>query len=203
MIDFELAAGIKGFMHDNEAELLHQTALEAAPSGPLLEIGSYCGKSAYFIALACKEKHSILFSVDHHRGSEEQQKGEEYFDPDLFDKEAGRINTLPVFEKTINRASLSDVVVPIVAESQTAGRMWATPVAMLFIDGGHGLEDALGDYNTWEKHIIKNGFLVIHDIFFDPEKGGQAPRTIYEKALESGKYKESAFIETLGVLRRL
>ena len=203
MIDFEFASNIKGFMHDDEALLLYQTSLKAAESGALLEIGSYCGKSAYFIGLAAKEQHSILFSVDHHKGSEEQQAGQEYFDPDLFDTKINRINTLPLFENTIETASLEEFIVPIVAESAIAGKMWATPLSMLFIDGGHSLEDALEDYNTWEKHIIQNGFLVIHDIFSDPDKGGQAPRLVYEKALKSGKYQKYAFTTTLGVLRRL
>ncbi len=203
MIDFKLASQIKGFMDDEEALLLYQTALKAARSGALLEIGSYCGKSAYFIGVACKEKNSILFSVDHHRGSEEQQIDQEYFDPDLFDEKANRINTFPLFEKTIKKASLDDVVVPIVAMSKIAGKMWSTPLSMLFIDGGHSLDDALEDYHTWEKHIVPNGFLVIHDIFFDPEKGGQAPRTLYEKACASGKYEKFAFEKTLGVLKRL
>ncbi|MCK5348605.1 MAG: class I SAM-dependent methyltransferase, partial [Desulfobacula sp.] len=139
----------------------------------------------------------------HHKGSEEQQPGQEYFDPDLFDENANRINTLPLFEKTIEKASLEDYVVAIVAESATAGKMWLTPLSMLFIDGGHSLEDALKDYNTWEKHIIPNGFLVIHDVFYNPEEGGQAPRIVYEKALNSGKYQKYAFEKTLGVLKRL
>ncbi len=203
MIDFEFASTIKGFMHDDEALLLYQTSLKAAKSGPILEIGSYCGKSAYFIGLACKEKNVILFSIDHHKGSEEQQPGQEYFDPDLFDKNANRINTLPLFESTIEKASLEGSVVPIVAESSVAGKMWSTDLSMLFIDGGHSIEDVLEDYNIWEKHILKDGFLVIHDIFSNPEEGGQAPRIVYEKALESGKYEKYAFKETLGVLKRL
>ncbi|MCP3901374.1 MAG: class I SAM-dependent methyltransferase, partial [Desulfobacteraceae bacterium] len=183
MIDFEFASTIKGFMHDDEALLLYQTSLKAAEKGPILEIGSYCGRSAYFIGLACKEKNAILFSVDHHKGSEEQQPGQEYFDPDLFDKNANRINTLPLFENTIKKASLENSVAPIVAESSVAGKMWSTDLSMLFIDGGHSIEDVLEDYNIWEKHILKDGFLVIHDIFSNPEAGGQAPRIVYEKAL--------------------
>ncbi len=203
MIDFKFASNIKGFMHDDEALLLYQTSLKAAGSGALLEIGSYCGKSAYFIGLAAKEKDSVLFSIDHHKGSEEQQMGQEYFDPDLFDTKTNRINTLPLFEKTIEKASLKDNVVAIVAESSIAGKMWSTPLSMLFIDGGHSLDDVLKDYDTWEKHIIHDGFLVIHDIFYDPEKGGQAPRIVYEKAIDSGKYQEYSFEKTLGVLKRL
>jgi predicted O-methyltransferase YrrM len=204
MINLKFASTIKGFMHDDEALALYQTALLAADlSHPLLEIGSYCGKSAYFIGVAARKKNGILFSIDHHKGSIEQQPGQEYFDPDLFDDKKGRINTLPLFEETINKADLVDFIVPIVTNSQIAGKMWSTPLSMVFIDGGHSLEDALEDYLIWEQFIIKGGFLVIHDIFFDPEKGGQAPRIVYEKALKSGKYEKYTLEKTLGVLKRL
>lgn len=202
-IDFKFSTTIKGFMADHEAICLHETALEASKLGPCLEIGSYCGKSAYFIGTACKQTDGILYSVDHHRGSEEQQPGEEYFDTDLFDPELNRINTFRHFWKTLEQAELLESVVPIVASSTAAGRMWATQIAMLFIDGGHTLEAAMGDYETWSKHIMPGGFLVIHDIFMDPSQGGQAPRQVYEKALESGLYKAFDLVGTLGVLRRL
>ena len=189
-------------MDEAEAKALHTISLEAALKGPIVEIGSYCGKSAYVIGTACREKKSVLFSVDHHRGSEEQQPGEEYFDPDLFDKKLSRVNTLPFFQETLNRTGLEDVVLPIVASSFTAGKMWKTPISMLFIDGGHSFEAAYTDYRTWGEHIVAGGFLVIHDIFSDPEKGGQAPRKVYETALDSGKYEPHDMIKTLGILKR-
>lgn len=202
MIDFEFAAVIKGFMADDEAQKLYDTALEAASLGPCLEIGSYCGKSAYFIGLACKKREAILFSVDHHRGSEEQQPDEEYFDPELFDQGLGRVNTFNFFQQTLELAGLISTVVPLVAESTTAARMWSTPLSLLFIDGGHSFEAASNDFRSWAPHIMDGGFLVIHDIFFDPDLGGQAPRKIYESALASGDYEAVSLTQTLGVLRR-
>lgn len=200
-IDIEFAATIKGFMADEEAVKLYETALIAAELGPCLEIGSYCGKSAYFLGTACKEKQGILFSIDHHRGSEEQQPGEEYFDPDLFDKTLHRVNTFNLFQDTLERAGLGDCVVPIVAGSSVAGRLWSTPISLLFIDGGHSFEAASNDFRLWSPHIVKHGFLVIHDIFFDPAEGGQAPRQIYEMALASGKFELISITNTLGVLK--
>ncbi|MBF0301668.1 MAG: class I SAM-dependent methyltransferase [Desulfamplus sp.] len=202
-IDFALSNTIKGFMADNEAIRLHNVALEASKLGPCVEIGSYCGKSAYFIGTACKQNNSILYSVDHHTGSEEQQPGEEYFDPELYDLELKRINTFRFFWNTLERTGLIENVVPIVASSEVAGKMWSTPVAMLFIDGGHSFAAAMNDYTIWSKHIIKSGFLVIHDIFMDPSKGGQAPRQVYETALESGLYKPLEMTDTLGVLYKI
>ena len=202
MIDFDVWDSIKGFMDEDEAKRLYSVALKAADDGPVLEIGSYCGKSAYIIGSACKEKNSILFSIDHHKGSEEQQPDEAYFDPDLFDLKLSRVNTFPFFQKTISRTFLEDTVVPIVATSSTAGKMWKTPISMLFIDGGHSFEGVHKDYLTWACHIKPNGFLVIHDVFKDPEKGGQAPRQVYEIAIASGNYEELEMTKTLGVLKR-
>ncbi len=189
-------------MADEEADRLYRTALDAATLGPCLEIGSYCGKSAYFIGLACKQRRGVLFSVDHHRGSEEQQPGEQYFDPELFDERHGRINTFHFFQQTLERAGLLATVVPVVSDSATAARMWSTPLSLVFIDGGHTFEAASDDLRLWSPHIMNDGFLVIHDIFFDPAKGGQAPRKIYEKALASGDYDPVSMTQTLGVLQK-
>ncbi len=190
-------------MHDQEVARLYNVALEASSMGPLLEIGSYCGRSAVVIGQACKENDAILFSIDHHRGSEEQQPGEEYFDPDLYDPSVARVNTFPFFRNTLAQAQLEDTVVPIVASSAVVGRMWATPLAMVFIDGGHSFEAAHTDLTIWSPHLMTGGYLVIHDIFFDPEAGGQPPRQIYESAIATGSYDVLEMTKTLGVLRRI
>lgn len=201
-IDFDVWQDIKGFMDKEEAIRLYHIALLASKNGPVLEIGSYCGKSAYIIGSACKKNHSILFSIDHHNGSEEQQPGEAYFDPDLLDPIRSMVNTFPFFQETLHRTGLENTVVPIVAWSHIAGKMWKTPISMLFIDGGHSFESACQDFLTWSCHIQPNGFLVIHDIFNDPEKGGQAPRKIYEMAVQSDNYEQLEMTKTLGVLKR-
>ena len=171
--------------------------------GPCLEIGSYCGKSTVYLGTACREKESILFSIDHHRGSEEQQPGEEYYDADLFDPDSGLIDTFKEFRKSIAEAGLEDTVVSIVARSEVAARRWSTPLGMVFIDGGHSIESAFKDYSCWVSHIVTGGFLAIHDIFPDPTKGGQAPFTVYKLALSSGLFEACPMIKTLGILRRL
>ncbi len=202
-IDFAFLNSIKGFMDDDEVIRLFELAEEAATRGPVLEIGSYCGRSAAIIGQACKENNSVLFSIDHHTGSEEQQPGEEYFDPDLYDERTCGVNTLPFFRETLSRAGLEETVVPIVSTSAVAGRLWQTSLSMVFIDGGHSFEAAHTDFVTWSPHLKSGGYLVIHDIFFNPEEGGQAPRQVYETALATGQYEELAMTKTLGVLRQL
>jgi predicted O-methyltransferase YrrM len=201
-MDEKLINNIKGFLDIREGKALYDIALEASRYGPCLEIGSYCGKSTVCIGSACKKNNGILFSIDHHQGSEEQQPGEEYFDSELFDPGTSRVDTFKTFRETIKKAGLTDTVVPMVCCSELAGRQWATPLSLVFIDGGHSYEAVFTDYNTWAGHVIPNGYLLIHDIFKDPEKGGQAPYLVYKLAVASGFFKELLMIKTLGVLKR-
>ncbi len=202
MIDIKLLDTIKGFMDDDEAVRLFELADQASGMGPVLEIGSYCGRSAAIMGGACQKNKGVLYSIDHHIGSEEQQPGEEYFDPELFDARTGGVNTLPFFRETLTKTNLEDTVIPIVSTSVVAGKMWQTPLSMVFIDGGHSFDSAYNDFLTWSPHLLTKGFLVIHDIFLDIAKGGQAPRQVYEKAIGTGMYTELPMTKTLGVLQR-
>jgi hypothetical protein len=193
---------LKGFLSKREAHRLYELAREASQRGPCLEVGSYCGKSSAYIGLGCKKSGGILFSIDHHEGSEEQQPGQEYFDPELWDAKTGKINTFPLFYQVINKVGLADTVVPIVSKSAVAARFWTTPVSLIFIDGGHTFEAAFADYNSWVSHLMSNGYFAIHDIFPDKNRGGQAPRCIYNMAVDSGLFEELPRVHTLGILRR-
>lgn len=196
-------ATVKGFLAADEAEALHMHALHTAAIGPALEIGSYCGKSTVYIGLACQQRGNILYAVDHHRGSEEHQLGEEYHDPELYDTHAGLMDTFREFRRVMRIAKLEDTVVPIVAPSTVASRRWATPLGLVFIDGGHSMEAALNDYRSWSSHVASGGILAIHDIFPNPAEGGQAPYEIYKLACASGLFEVLPMVNTLGLLRRL
>lgn len=201
-IDELLKRDCKGFLAEDEARRLYELARAAAPMGPCLEIGSYCGRSAAFLGTGCREAGGVLFSVDHHRGSEEQQPGQAYFDPELLDPATARIDTLPLFRRMIRELGLEETVIPIIGRSALVARFWRTPLSLLFIDGGHAFEAVYGDYSAWASHLIPGGYLVIHDLFPDPAKGGQAPYFVYTLALASGLFVELPQTGTLGVLRR-
>ena len=197
-----LLQDVKGFLGEEEGRRIYTLALEVGGRGPCLEIGSYCGKSTLYLGAACRESGSILFSVDHHRGSEEQQPGEEYFDPELWDPRSRSIDTLPTFRRTIARAGLEAVVVPLVCSSAVAARALATPLSLVFIDGGHAEETVRADYLGWSEYLISGGYLLFHDVFVDPARGGQAPFTVYRQARDDGRFDALSMTETLGVLRR-
>lgn len=194
---------IKGFLSEQEAQALYRSALAESRRGPVLEIGSYCGKSTVVLGTACQRQGSVLYAVDHHRGSEEHQKGEFFHDPDLYDAQEEQFDSFKEFRRNIARAGLNDTVVPLVSSSDVASRCWNTPLAMVFIDGGHSLEAALTDYRCWAGHIQRGGILAIHDLFDKPEEGGQAPIAIYRLALASGLFSQLERADSLALLRRL
>lgn len=194
---------VKGFLDADEGSALYAAALETARLGPCLEIGSYCGKSTVYLGQACKNSGAILYAIDHHRGSEEHQLGEEYHDPQLYDVQFEKMDSFREFRHTLARAQLEDVVVPIVAPSALAARHWAIPLGMVFIDGGHSMAAALTDYRCWAPHVVRGGLLAIHDVFPDPADGGRPPFEIWQLAQQSGLFEAMPLIKTLGLLRRL
>ncbi|WP_460852242.1 class I SAM-dependent methyltransferase [Nocardioides montaniterrae] len=192
----------KGFMPEDEGAALHRIALERLPHGPALEVGTYCGKSAIYLGAAARATSGTVFTVDHHRGSEENQAGWEHHDPSVVDPEFDKMDTLGQFRKNIARAGLEDQVVAIVGSSTTVGRHWKTPLSLLFIDGGHGEQPATDDYETWTPHVMPGGYLAIHDVFENPEDGGRPPyERIYLPALAHG-FTEVEAVGSLRVLRR-
>ncbi|MGK5730486.1 class I SAM-dependent methyltransferase [Streptomyces sp. URMC 124] len=194
----------KGFMPLDEGLALHAAAEEAARLAlPLLEVGTYCGRSTILLAAAAREAGVTAVTVDHHRGSEEQQPGWEYHDASLVDEAVGRMDTLPSFRRTLHQAGLEEHVVAIVGRSPLAASLWAAPLGLVFIDGGHTDEHATADYEGWAPHLAPGGLLVIHDVFPDPADGGQAPYRVYRRALESGEFTEVSVTRSLRVLRRV
>jgi predicted O-methyltransferase YrrM len=200
----EVARGAKGFMPDEEGMALHHAALVAGRSGlgPLLEIGTYCAKSAVYLGAAAKASGSVLFTLDHHRGSEEMQAGWPDHDPDVVDPATGTMDTLPWARRALRDAGLEEGVVLLVGDSATAARGWSGSLSLLFIDGGHGRDVAWSDYLSWAPKVAMGGTLAIHDVFANPEDGGQVPYDLYRAALTSGEYEESGATGSLRLLHR-
>lgn len=202
--ELRVAEAARGFMPADEGLALATAAASADPDlGPLFEVGSYCGKSACYLGPIARRHGSVLYCLDHHRGSEENQAGWEWHEPDLVDPGVAKMDTLPFFRRTVHDAGLEDVVVAVVGDSPTVARHWSTELSLLFIDGGHGEEPARLDYELWTAKLAPGGLLVIHDVFPDPADGGRPPyEQIYLPALQSGRFSEVSATGSLRVLRR-
>ncbi len=196
------AEAATGFMPEAEGLALYDAAARYAARGPVLEVGTYCGKSTIYLAAAAREKGQPVITVDHHRGSEENQPGWEYHDTTLVDPVTGRLDTLPHARATLARAGVEDDVIVVVGRSADVARVWRTPLGMLFIDGGHTDVAATTDYESWAPWIAPGGLLAIHDVFPDPADGGQAPYRIYLRAVKSGAFTEIPGEGSLRLLER-
>lgn len=194
---------VKGFLAPEEGAALTRYGAAGAELGPLLEIGSYCGKSACYLGAAAKEAGIILYSIDHHRGSEEQQPGWEWHDPDLWDETLGAMDTLPEFRRTIRAAGLEEHVTALVGRSAAIARDWRTPLGLVFIDGGHTMKAAMADWRGWGPLVAPGGYLAIHDVWPRPEDGGRPPMEIYRRAVASGLFDPLERVGSLSVLRRV
>jgi MMP 1-O-methyltransferase len=199
------AVAAKGFMPPDEGDALYEAALAAGrhcPGLAFVEVGSYCGRSTIWLGAAARECDTVVFAVDHHRGSEENQAGWEWHDPTVVDAHTGRMDTLPFFRRAVYDAGVEPWVVALVGESPTVARHWTTPLAMLFIDGGHGVEPARADFAGWTPHVAPGGLLAIHDVFPDPADGGRPPyEDIFLPALASGRFEQVSATGSLRVLR--
>lgn len=122
---FALAEQVTGFMPEDEGRALHRAAVDALDGGVAVEIGTYCGKSTVLLGAAAQQRDSVLYTVDHHHGSEEHQPGWEYHDVTMVDPHSGRFDTLPAFRRTLDQAGLDDTVVAVVGKSSVVARAGA------------------------------------------------------------------------------
>ena len=194
---------VKGFLSDKEAKKLQELFLNVHHLGAVLEIGTYCGKSTLNFAHVAKKINGLVFTVDHHTGSEEHQLGEEYHDEDLFDERLNKFNTLPEFLKNIRSSNLGQFIIPVINKSSEASETFSELISLLFIDGGHSTKTAFSDYNSWKDKICSGGLLVIHDVFPNPKDGGRPPFEIYSAAQKSKEFEDLGIYETLGVLKKI
>ena len=200
---FALADEVTGFMPVDEGRALYDTALRYLADGAGVEVGTYCGKSTLLLGAAAQQSGGVLYTVDHHHGSEEHQPGWEYHDTSLVDPVSGRFDTLPALRRALDDAELDDHVVAVVGKSTVVARGWRTPLRFLFIDGGHTEEAAQRDFDGWARWVEVGGALVIHDVFPDPDDGGQAPFHIYQRALATGAFREVSAIGSMRILERV
>ena len=196
------AEAAPGFMPAAEGLALFDAAAEYCGHGPVLEMGSYCGKSTIYLAAAASAAGQVVVTVDHHRGSEEHQPGWEYHDPQLVDPVTGRLDTLPTLRATLAAAGLEEHVVVVVGRSEEVARLWGTPLGLVFIDGGHTEQAAVTDYEGWAPWVAPGGALAIHDVFPNPADGGRPPYLIYRRALASGAFTEVRATGSLRLLER-
>lgn len=188
-------------MPGDEAAALRAAAVSAG-SGLWLEIGTYCGKSTVHLGAVARAVAAHLVTLDHHRGSEENQPGWEWYDPDTVDRYTGRMDTLPFLRRTLHDADLEHTVSVLVASTQQVAAWWSYPLRLLFLDGNHTEDVAQHDYAAFASHVEQGGLLAVHDVFPDPADGGRPPWNVVQRAERTGAFEPLGECGSLRVLRR-
>lgn len=196
-----VASATRGFLPVDEGHALYDAAL-TAPAGVWLEVGTYCGASTVHLGAAARQVGSHLVTVDHHRGSEENQPGWPWHDPTLVDPHTGHLETLPHLRRALWDAGLDEAVTAVVGSTAQVASWWTTPLHLLFLDGNHTEEVAQHDYAEFARHLVPGGLLAVHDVFEDPAEGGQPPYHVVQRALGGGAFAAVSRCGSLRVLQR-
>ncbi len=183
----ELALATPGYFERQELVELARVATAALRNaGPLVELGSYCGRSTVVLAAIVARASRQLISIDHHLGSEEMLPPFPYFDPALVDPYSGRFDSLGTLVETLDLAGLRSSVTLLVANNRQADAMLRAPAAFVLIDGGHDQISPWWDLKIALRLLPKGGLLALHDVFENPSDGGRPPFWVMEAALHLG-----------------
>lgn len=178
---------IKGVLYDLECLKLQSIAKES--EYPIVNIGTYCGKSTAFLASGTKQKvYAIdlwdLRAVDYKPTENDKRRG--------YHQRA----SYGAFVANMRKYGLTNVI-PVKGDSREISKVWNMPLGALFIDGDHRFDWVKSDYDLFGKFIVPGGYLALHDIVI-----GHVQRLVDEVIAPSGLWTDIEIVETLWVARR-
>lgn len=116
-------------------------------SGPIVEIGSYLGRSTVAMAKVTKNK---IYAIDPHY--------------------------LKSYKKFIANTKKYKNIIPVKKTSEQANKNWHQEISLLHIDGNHEYKYAKKDLKLWLKYLKPDGVVVCHDAFAPYPEVWQAVR---------------------------
>ncbi len=146
----------KGFLSIKEAGLLYWAASQWPMVGPVLELGSFEGRSTIVFAYAGRQVYAVdAWSLD-------------VADLSSYDGGVTSANSsLERFTTNLRLAHVADRVSVQRGFTHDVGRGWQIPGALLFVDAGHTYADVKGDLDIWTPHLLPGGLLLMHDVLGD------------------------------------
>lgn len=172
---------IHGFIQKPEGQLLYYLSKSASQKGVIVELGSWKGRSTVFLGLGVQNRNRV-YAVDTFKG----------------DKSTGFENTLNQFKKNLKLFKLTNVTA-VKKSTILASRRWRKPISFLFIDASHTYKDTLQDFLAWEKFVIKDGVIALHDTQLP-----NPPRKVFERyILPNSKFKIINFVESTIVIKKV
>lgn len=174
--------------------ILFYFAFNPVCEGHVVEIGSFKGKSAAWMAKALKLGNidDRVVAIDPHINT-----------GDLFDVPAyEEKNSYDEFLENLSRLDLSPFVEPVRATSEEASKDWDRKIRLLFIDGAHRYEDVMLDLKLWEPSVSTGGIICLHDT----NAGGQFPgvRQAMNEYLEaSSRFEKLLELRAMSIYKKL
>ena len=152
-----LAAGVDGWMSDDQGRRLHEAAARCRTPGRIVEIGSFRGRSTIVLAASAPEGVELV-AIDPHAGND---RGPGEIDGYVAEAATDR----DAFEANLERAGVADRVRHVAKFSAAALADVADPIDVLYIDGAHRYAPARADIRAWGLRVADGGTLLIHDSF--------------------------------------
>jgi len=132
---------VDGYLYPHEAVFLRRLARDLPLDPPIVEVGSYRGRSTLCLASGLRERgRGRVVSVDPHVYGTEAQ-----------------------LRENLDHFGLSAWVEVIVGPSVEVAAGWTGPVSAVFVDGNHALASVEADVEAWLPHLVPGGFLLLHD----------------------------------------
>jgi predicted O-methyltransferase YrrM len=149
--------GVEGWFSPEQVARVVERAAAVPPTGRIVEIGSFRGRSMVAIARSAPEGTEIV-AIDPHAGNDRgPQEIEGFEDEAAIDSK--------VFLTNLERAGVRDRVTYVRKFSHDALEDVPGPIDLLHIDGAHRYKPASDDIATWGAKVVDGGSVVIHDSF--------------------------------------
>jgi hypothetical protein len=150
-------AGVDGWFSPEQVARVVERAGRVPPTGRIVEIGSFRGRSMIAIARSAPEGAEIV-AIDPHAGND---RGPQEIDG--FAEEAAIDSK--VFLTNLERAGVRDRVTYVRKFSHDAHDDVAGPIDMLHVDGAHRYGSARSDIADWGARVVDGGSMLVHDAF--------------------------------------
>ncbi|GEM_PF-5840591 len=168
-----MLSAVPGFSSERELHLLAHLVRQAPPTGCIVEIGAYKGRSTVWLVEAAQKRSDRPRVIS--------------IDPHLRD-------TWATFCDVRTRFQLAERGLEVVRGfSSAAGKTWSRPISLLWVDGSHEYPDVALDIDLFVPHVVAGGWVV-----FDDAQGGKFPGV--ERAIAERMFGRSDF-EHVGALK--
>jgi predicted O-methyltransferase YrrM len=153
----EALEGVEGWFSPDQVARVVERATALPPTGRVVEIGSFRGRSTIAIARSAPEGVEIV-AIDPHAGNDRgPQEIEGFEDEAAVDSK--------VFLTNLERAGVRDRVTYVRKFSHDALDDVPGSIDLLHIDGAHRYKPASDDIASWGAKVVDGGSVLIHDSF--------------------------------------